>query len=46
VAGNKDAHTGDADAGIKKIFDADKVSKDVNAQVPDRRLAKQRHHQR
>jgi filamentous hemagglutinin len=33
VAGNKDARTGDKESGIAKIFDADKVTKDVNAQV-------------
>ena len=46
VAGNTAARTGDVQQGIAKIFDADKVSKDVNAQVPGRRLAKQRHHER
>ena len=33
VAGNKNARTGDAQTGIAKIFDADKVRKDINAQV-------------
>ena len=33
VAGNKDARTGDAESGIQKIFDADKVQKDIDAQV-------------
>ncbi|MFY8192220.1 MAG: hypothetical protein ACOVKF_03660, partial [Limnohabitans sp.] len=33
VAGNSAARTGDKESGIKKIFDADKVSKEVNAQV-------------
>lgn len=33
VAGNKDARTGDAETGIAKIFDADKVQKDIDAQV-------------
>ena len=33
VTGNKDTRTGDAESGIKKIFDADKVQKDINAQV-------------
>lgn len=33
VAGNKDARTGDKETGIQKIFDADKVQKDINAQV-------------
>ena len=33
VAGDKDARTGDKESGIAKIFDADKVTKDVNAQV-------------
>ncbi len=33
VAGNKDARTGDKESGIAKIFDAAKVSKEVNAQV-------------
>ena len=33
VAGNKDARTGDIETGIQKIFDADKVQKDINAQV-------------
>ncbi|RYF31151.1 MAG: hypothetical protein EOO23_03420, partial [Comamonadaceae bacterium] len=33
IAGNKDARTGDSGAGIKPIFDQDKVKKEVNAQV-------------
>jgi hypothetical protein len=33
VAGNKDARTGDKESGIAKIFDADKVTKEVNAQI-------------
>jgi filamentous hemagglutinin len=33
IAGNKDARTGDAETGIQKIFDADKVNKTINAQV-------------
>jgi len=33
IAGNKDARTGDKEAGVQKIFDADKVQKDINAQV-------------
>ncbi|MFT5532477.1 MAG: filamentous hemagglutinin [Burkholderiaceae bacterium] len=33
IAGNKAARTGDAGTGIQKIFDADKVQKDINAQV-------------
>ena len=33
IAGNKDARTGDTETGIGKIFDADKVQKDINAQV-------------
>ena len=33
VAGNTAARTGDAETGIGKIFDADKVQKDINAQV-------------
>ena len=32
VAGNKDVRTGDKETGIQKIFDADKVQKDINAQ--------------
>jgi len=33
IAGNKDARTGDVETGIGKIFDADKVQKDINAQT-------------
>jgi len=33
IAGNAAARTGDAETGIQKIFDADKVQKDINAQV-------------
>ena len=33
IAGNKNARTGDAETGIARIFDADKVQKDINAQV-------------
>ena len=33
IAGNTAARTGDAETGIQKIFDADKVQKDVTAQV-------------
>jgi hypothetical protein len=33
IAGNKEARTGDAQTGIQKIFDADKVQKDIDAQV-------------
>lgn len=33
IAGDIDARTGDAETGIGKIFDADKVQKDINAQV-------------
>ncbi|MDY7575174.1 hemagglutinin repeat-containing protein [Actimicrobium sp. CCI2.3] len=33
IAGNKAARTGDAGTGMQKIFDADKLQKDVNAQV-------------
>lgn len=33
MAGNKDVRTGDAETGIAKIFDADKVQKEINAQV-------------
>jgi len=33
VAGNKEARTGDAEAGIAKIFDADKVQKEIDAQA-------------
>jgi filamentous hemagglutinin len=33
IAGNKDARTGDKESGIGKIFDADKVQKNINAQV-------------
>lgn len=33
IAGNKDARTGDAGNGVAKIFDADKVQKEINAQV-------------
>jgi len=33
IAGNQDLRTGDAQTGIKKIFDADKVQKTVDAQV-------------
>lgn len=33
IAGNKDARTGDKDAALPRIFDAEKVQKEVNAQV-------------
>ncbi len=33
MAGDINARTGDAETGIDKIFDADKVQKDINAQV-------------
>ena len=33
IAGNKDVRTGDAETGIAKIFDKDKVQKEVNAQM-------------
>lgn len=33
IAGNKDVRTGDAESGIAKIFDADKVQGEINAQV-------------
>lgn len=33
IAGNKDARTGDAESGIQKIFDADAVQREINAQV-------------
>ena len=33
IAGNKDARTGDAETGIKPIFDADKVQKNIDAQL-------------
>ncbi|MES2974160.1 MAG: hemagglutinin repeat-containing protein [Pseudomonadota bacterium] len=33
IAGNKEARTGDAESGIKPIFDANKVRDDVNAQT-------------
>lgn len=33
IVGNKDARTGDAESGIQKIFDAESVQKDINAQV-------------
>ena len=33
IAGNKTARTGDAETGINKIFDAEKVQKDIDAQV-------------
>jgi filamentous hemagglutinin len=33
IAGNRDVRTGDAPTGIGKIFDADKVLKEINAQV-------------
>ena len=33
IAGNTAARTGDVQTGIQKIFDADKVQKDINAQV-------------
>ncbi|MDR2220540.1 MAG: hemagglutinin repeat-containing protein [Methylobacillus sp.] len=33
IAGNKEARTGDAETGINPIFDADKVQKDIDAQV-------------
>jgi hypothetical protein len=33
IAGHKDVRTGDAETGIAKIFDANKVQKDIDAQV-------------
>ncbi len=33
IAGNKDARTGDAEVGIQKIFDANKVQKEIDAQI-------------
>jgi len=33
IAGNKEARTGDKETGIGQIFDADKVQKEINAQV-------------
>ncbi len=33
IAGNKNARTGDKETGIQKIFDADKVQKEIDAQV-------------
>ncbi|WP_236707699.1 hemagglutinin repeat-containing protein, partial [Sterolibacterium denitrificans] len=33
IAGNKDARTGDAETGIAPIFDAEKVQKEIDAQV-------------
>ena len=33
IAGNTAVRTGDAETGLKPIFDADKVQKDINAQV-------------
>ncbi|HHV49766.1 MAG TPA: hypothetical protein GXX56_12545 [Rhodocyclaceae bacterium] len=33
MAGNQDARTGDAETGIGRIFDADKVQKEIDAQV-------------
>ncbi len=33
IAGNKDVRSGDKETGIAKIFDADKVQKEINAQV-------------
>ena len=33
IAGNKEARTGDKETGIGKIFDADKVQKEISAQV-------------
>ncbi len=33
VAGNKDARTGDAQAALPKIFDAERVQKEITAQV-------------
>lgn len=33
VAGNKDARTGDAEAGIAPIFDKDRVQKEIDAQI-------------
>jgi len=33
IAGNKDVRIGDAETGITKIFDADKVQKEIDAQV-------------
>ncbi|XAQ44640.1 hemagglutinin repeat-containing protein [Ralstonia solanacearum] len=33
IAGNTAVRTGDAETGIAKIFDADKVQKDINAQM-------------
>jgi len=33
IAGNTAARTGDAETGVQKIFDAEKVQKEINAQV-------------
>ncbi len=33
IAGNTSVRTGDAETGLKPIFDADKVQKEINAQV-------------
>ena len=33
IAGNTAVRTGDAETGLQRIFDADKVQKDINAQV-------------
>ena len=33
IAGNKEARTGDKETGLGQIFDADKVQKEINAQV-------------
>ena len=33
IAGNTAVRTGDAETGLQQIFDADKVQKDINAQV-------------
>lgn len=33
IAGNTAVRTGDAETGVQKIFDADKVQKEINAQV-------------
>jgi len=33
IAGNQNARTGDAQTGLKPIFDADKVQKEINAQT-------------
>ncbi|MEF9388775.1 adhesin, partial [Ralstonia solanacearum species complex bacterium KE056] len=33
IAGNTAVRTGDAETGIAKIFDADKVQREINAQM-------------